>query len=88
MVRKVTATTKRVIVRDRNCNGYSVGNSSQNQKSGENKEKKDNAPCRKHDVVHKWKDYPDNWQNKSNVNMGTNPHPVQSDMSQGCSQAL
>jgi hypothetical protein len=29
-----------------------------------NKDKQDNAPCRKHDGKHKWKDYPDNWSNK------------------------
>ena len=28
------------------------------------KEKRDTAPCRKHDGKHKWKDCPDNWSNK------------------------
>ena len=29
-----------------------------------NKDKRDNAPCRKHEGKHKWKDCPDNWSNK------------------------
>lgn len=33
-------------------------------------EKKDNAPCCKHDGTYKWKDYPNIWQCKSNASNG------------------
>jgi hypothetical protein len=52
--------------------GNAGGNSSRNQGSTEDRKRKDNLPCRKHDGAHKWKDFPNNWRNKNNAsNAGT-----------------
>ena len=44
---------------------YNHHHSTSNQISAEERERCDSAPCQKHNGVHKWKDCPDNWHNKS-----------------------
>jgi hypothetical protein len=51
-------------------NGKSRGrggsnNSSRNHSNSDDREKKDYAPCHKHDGTHKWKDCPNNWCNRN-----------------------
>jgi hypothetical protein len=48
--------------KDRFCNHH---HSTSNRISTEERERRDSAPCRKHNGAHKWKDCLDNWHNKS-----------------------